>query len=149
MIFVSLNVGILAIFYTLLGGALSYGMHYLFDEFDSDWKSKGLLYQVFDLSVELVLIGLVAFWAVFYIKDGLSVFPVNKKIDSFVDSYISGIFFTFSLFLFFGDLDSKIKYVCEQLIDPLVKNHFPTQGSILDGTLTYESRKTDKSKSTY
>jgi len=142
-------VGILAIFYTVLGGVLSYGMHHLFDEFDKDWKEKSLSYQLFDVSVELVLIGLIAFWTIFYIRDAPPVFPVSKEMDSFVDSYVSGIFFSFSLFLFFGDLESKIKYLYEKAVDPVVKKHFPTKGSILDGSLTYESRKTDKSKSTY
>jgi len=149
MLFLSLNVGILAIFYTVLGGVLSYGMHYLFDEFDDDWKSKSLMYQFFDVSVELILIGLVAFWTIFYIKDAPPVFPVSKEMDSFVDSYVSGIFFSFSLFLFFGDLESKIKYLYEKAIDPVVKKHFPTKGSILDGSLTFDLRKTDKNQSTY
>jgi hypothetical protein len=149
MLFLSLNVGILAIFYTVLGGVLSYGMHYLFDEFDDDWKSKSLMYQFFDVLVELILIGLVAFWTIFYIKDAPPVFPVSKEMDSFVDSYISGIFFSFSLFLFFGALESKIKYLYEKAIDPVVKKHFPTKGSILDGSLTFDLRKTDKNQSTY
>jgi hypothetical protein len=149
MLFLSLNVGILAIFYTVLGGVLSYIMHHLFDEFDKDWKYKSLSYQMFDVCVELVLIGLVAFWTIFYIRDAPPVFPVSKEMDSFVDSYVSGIFFSFSLFLFFGDLESKIKYLYEKAVDPIVKKNFPTKGSILDGSLTYESRKTDKSKSTY
>uniref|UniRef100_A0A6C0JRI2 Uncharacterized protein n=1 Tax=viral metagenome TaxID=1070528 RepID=A0A6C0JRI2_9ZZZZ len=149
MLFLSLNVGILAIFYTVLGGLLSYGMHHLFDEFDDGWKSKSIPYQLFDVSIELVLIGLIAFWTIFFIKDAPPVFPVSKEMDSFVDSYVSGIFFSFSLFLFFGDLESKIKYLYEKAVDPVVKKNFPTKGSILDGSLTFESRKTDKIKITY
>lgn len=154
MLFLSLNVGILAIFYTLLGGVLSYIMHHLFDEFEStdetgkQWKAKSLAYKLFDVCVELILIGLVAFWVIFYVKDAPPIFPVSKEMDSFVDTYVSGIFFSFSLFLFFGDLESKIKHIYEKSVDPVVKRHFPTKGSILDGGLTYESRKTDKSKST-
>jgi len=137
MLFLSLNVGILAIFYTVLGGLLSYGMHHLFDEFDDGWKSKSIPYQLFDVSIELVLIGLIAFWTIFFIKDAPPVFPVSKEMDSFVDSYVSGIFFSFSLFLFFGDLESKIKYLYEKAVDPVVKKNFPTKGSILDGSLTF------------
>lgn len=137
MLFVSLNVGILAIFYTILGGVLSYVMHYLFDEFDKDWKERSLVYQYFDVSVEVVLIGLVAFWTIFYIKDAPPIFRVGKSIDGFVDSYISGIFFSFSLFLFSDDLQSKIKYLNQKAIGPILK-HLPTKGSILDASLTYE-----------
>lgn len=146
MLFLSLNIGILAIFYTLLGGVLSYGMHNLFDDFDEHWKGKGLLFQMFDVCVELIVIGLVAFWTIFYIRDAPPIFPVNKVMDEFVDTYVSGIFFSFSLFLFFGDLESKIKHLYGKLADPVVKKNFPTKGSILDGSLTYES-KTDKDRS--
>lgn len=143
MLFLSLNVGILAIFYTLLGGVLSYVMHYLFDEFEEtnetgkQWKSKSLAYQLFDVCVELVVIGLVAFWVILYVKDAAPIFPVSKEMDAFVDTYVSGIFFSFSLFLFFGDLESKIKHIYEKIADPVVKRHFPTKGSILDGSLTF------------
>lgn len=147
MIFPSLNVGILAIFYTLLGGLLSYVSHFLFDEFDDSWKSKSTLYKIYDVSVEVVLIGLVAFWTMFYIKDSPPMFNVSRSMDSLVDTYISGIFFSFSIFLFFGDLESKIRYLYNQSVDSTVKTYFPTKGSILDGTLTFESRKTDNVKS--
>lgn len=143
MLFLSLNVGILAIFYTMLGGVLSYGMHHLFDEFDENWKSKSLSFQLFDVCVELIVIGLVAFWTIFYIRDAPPIFPVSKVLDEFVDTYVSGIFFSFSLFLFFSDLESKIKHLYKKTVDPFIKKKFPTKGSILDGTLTYES-KTDK-----
>jgi hypothetical protein len=147
MIFPSLNVGILAIFYTLLGGVLSYVSHFLFDEFDDSWKSKSTLYKIYDVTVEVVLIGLVAFWTMFYIKDSPPIFNVSRSMDSLVDTYISGIFFSFSIFLFFGDLESKIRYLYKQTVDSTVKTYFPTKGSILDGTLTFESRKTDNVKS--
>ena len=154
MLFLSLNVGILVIFYTILGAVLSYVMHHLFDAFEStndsekQWKDKSFTYKFFDICVELILIGLVAFWVIYYVKDTAPIFHVSREMDSFVDTYISGIFFTFSLFLFFGDLECKIKYMYEKLVDPTLKQHFPTKGSILDGSLSYESRKTDKSKST-
>ena len=147
MIFPSLNVAILAIFYTLFGGVLSYISHFLFDEFDDSWKSKTTFYKFYDVAVELIFIGLVAFWSMFYIKDAPPIFNVSKSMDSLVDTYISGIFFSFSLFLFFGDLESKIKYLYTETVDPIMKSHFPTKGSILDGSLTFESRKTDNDKS--
>ena len=146
MIFTSFNIGILAIFYTLLGGVLSYVMHFLFDEFDDSWKAKTTLYKVYDVSVELVVIGLIAFWLVYFIRDAPPIFHVTKSMDELVDTYISGVFFSFSLFLFFGDLESKIKYLYEKAVDPIMKKHFPTKGSILDGSLTFETRKTEENK---
>ena len=139
MIQVSLNIGILVIFYTLLGGILSYIMHLFFDEHDTEWEKKSTLFQVVDICVELILLGLIGFWLVFYIGDSPPIFSVSRHIDRLVDSYISGVFFTFSLFVFFEDLSSKIRYVYNNTVHSAIKKHFPTKGSILDGTL----RKTD------
>jgi SNF family Na+-dependent transporter len=139
MIQVSLNIGILVVFYTVLGGVLSYIMHLFFDEHDKEWEKKTTLFQVVDISVELILLGLVGFWLVFYIGNSPPIFSVSKNIDRLVDTYISGIFFTFSLFVFFEDLSSKIRFVYKNTVHPGIKKYFPTKGSILDGTL----RKTD------
>lgn len=144
MFHISLNVGILVVFYTLLGGVLSYVLHHLFDEHDDEWEKKGLLYQVYDVTVELVLIGLIGFWTMFHIDEAPPIFSVSKSMDSLVDTYIAGVFFSFSLFLFFDDLSSKIRYIYEKTVDPVVKKHFPTKGSILDGSL----RKTEETKNT-
>jgi len=141
---ISLNVGILVLFYTVLGGILSYVLHYLFDEHDDEWEKKGILFQVYDVTVELILIGLVGFWTMFCIDEAPPMFHVSKSMDSLVDTYIAGVFFSFSLFLFFDDLSSKIRYIYQQVVDPIIKKHFPTKGSILDGSL----RKTEETKNT-
>ena len=137
MFHISLNVAILAIFYTLLGGLSSYFMHLFFDDFDASWKSKSLTYRILDVCFELILIALVGFWPMFYIREAPPIFPVSKIIDELVDSYNSGIFYSFSLFLFFEDLTSKIKYLYKESVDPVVKKKIPTKGSILDGSLRF------------
>jgi hypothetical protein len=137
MFHISLNVAILAIFYTLLGGALSYTMHFLFDEFDTSWKAKRLSYRVIDVCIELILIGLLGFWSMYSIREAPPLFTISKAMDELVDTYNSGIFFSFSLFLFFEDLTAKIKYLFSEAVDPVLKKHFPTKGSILDGSLRF------------
>jgi hypothetical protein len=137
MLHISLNVAILAIFYTLLGGFSSYFMHWFFDEFDASWKSKSLGYRVLDVGIELILIALVGFWPMFYIREAPPIFPVSKALDELVDSYNSGIFYAFSLFLFFEDLTAKIKHLYAECVDPIIKKRMPTKGSILDGSLRF------------
>ena len=134
---VSLNIAILALFYTLLGAALSYVIHTLFDDHDELWEKKSIAFKFFDVAVELVLIGIVAFWLVFHIKTAPPIFSVSKSLDELTDTYISGIFFSFSLFLFFEDLGSKIKYLYKQIVDPVVKKFVPTKGSVLDLSLKF------------
>jgi hypothetical protein len=124
MFHISLNVAILALFYTLLGGFSSYFMHCFFDDFDASWKSKSLSYRILDVCIELILIALVGFWPMFYIREAPPIFPVSKVIDELVDSYNSGIFYSFALFLFFDDLTSKIKYLYAECVDPVVKKKY-------------------------
>jgi len=133
----SLNVAILALFYTFLGGFLSYIMHFLFDDFDKSWKNKSLKFRILDVIVELILIALVGFWPMYYISNAPPVFKVSKVMDKLVDSYNSGIFYSFSLFIFFEDLTSKIKYLYKESVDPIIKKKLPTNGSILDGSLRF------------
>ena len=139
MLNISLNVAILSIFYTFLGGFFSYIMHFIFDEFDTSWKGKSLSYRIIDVCIELILIGLVSFWTMFNIMGQPPLFTVSKKVDSLVDNYIAGNFYGFSLFLFFEDLTAKIKYLYAECINPPFKRCFPTKGSILDGSLTFEN----------
>jgi hypothetical protein len=47
MLFLSLNIGILAVFYTVLGGVLSYVMHHLFDEFEETNEKTSNSYKFF------------------------------------------------------------------------------------------------------
>ena len=48
------NAAILAIIHTAYGAFISYVLYYLFDEFDDAWKARSTLYQVTDVSVELL-----------------------------------------------------------------------------------------------
>lgn len=146
---ISLNVGFLSLFYTGLGAVLSYVMYYLFDDYGDKWKTKGIWFQLYDVAVETVLVGLLAFWLIFYIKDAPPLFPVSPKLDKFIDSYISGIFFAFSMFIFMESYSNKIKYIFYEKVRPFVDTYLPEDGSILDLSLKIGPRKTDKEKNTH
>lgn len=131
----SVNVVILAVFYTLLGALVSYAFYWLFDDHDAEWEAKSTTFKVYDVLAEVSVIGLIAFWITFGIRDSPPMFRVRKSIDEFTDSYVSGIFFIFAIFIFMEDLSSKIKYLYDELIGSKLKHLLPKKGSILDGTL--------------
>lgn len=131
---VTLNTGILAVFYTVVGGIVSYLLYYFIDEHDEDWEKKTTLYQVSDVCIQLAVVGTVAFWLTYIIKEAPPIFPVSRELDSLVDTYMSGVFFAYSMFLFLDFLDSKIKFLYHKVFDTHLEKMFPL-------------RKTNKKKS--
>jgi len=147
--FVGTNAIFLAIFYTIFGALLSYVMYHLFNEFDETWKQKTLLFQLGDVGLEVSILASVALWSTEIIKIAPSFLPVRKELDLLVDNYISGIFFIFAVFVFMDQLTEKLKYLFARILGPTFNKIFPQYGSIIDLSLSYSPRKTDKSKSTY
>ena len=144
--FMSSNIIILALFYTLFGAVLSYMMYHLFDEFDEHWRNRSTVFQLTDVGIEISILATIAFWSS-QLTDYLPPFlPVRKELDSLVDNYISGMFFLFSIFVFMDDLKEKLKYLFHKILGPYFNTIFPQYGSIVDLTLSYKPRKTDKTK---
>ena len=132
---VTLNTGILAVFYTAIGGVISYLLYYFVDEHDEEWEKKSMWYQLGDVSLQLAFIGTIAFWITYIIKEAPPIFHVSRELDSLVDTYMSGVFFAYAMFLFIDFLDSKIKFLYHKLLDTHLEKMFPV-------------RKTNKKKST-
>ena len=128
---VTLNVSILAVFYTALGGLLSYLLSQFIKKHDEEWEKLSPWKQVLDVSIQLAIIGIVAFWITYNIKEAAPIFPVSDKLDAMVDTYISGIFFAYAMFLFIQFLDTKITYLYDKFLGD-----------------TFSLRKMDKSKNT-
>jgi len=143
--FISMNASLLAIFYTLLGVFVSYILYYLFDEYDEKWEKKSISYKFLDVSVEISLLSVIAFWSAHIIELAPPVFPVRKQLDLLVDGYISGIFYVFAVFLFMESLTSKLKFLFHELFEPYFSKIFPKHGSIIDLSLSYSPiEKTEK-----
>lgn len=132
---VTLNTSILAVFYTAVGGIISYLLGIFVNEPMEDWKKHPIWYQLGSVSMQLAIIGSLAFWITYVIREAAPIFPVSKPLDELVDTYISGLFFAYAMFLFVNYLDSKIQYLYHELLDKHVEKMFP-------------SRKTNKKKTT-
>jgi hypothetical protein len=137
IIAVTLNAGLLAIFYTILGGIVSFLFYQVFDEFNDDWKKRSILFKITDVSVEVAIVGIISFWSSYIIKNLSSIIPVRKELDLLVDGYISGIFFVFAIFLFIDSLTDKIKFLYEDYLGEEAASIFPQYGSIIDLSLSY------------
>ena len=135
---VTVNAGVLAVFYTIFGALISYIFYHIFDEFDDEWKKRSELYKFSDVTFEIVVIAVIAFWSARFIELFPPFFPVRKELDTMVDGYISGIFFIFAIFLFINELTDKLKYLHEEYLGKHIVKIIPQHGSLIDMTLSYE-----------
>jgi hypothetical protein len=140
----SLNIMILAVFYTVLGAFISYILFHLFDDYGKEWEEQGILYQTADVITELTFVGAIAFWTTKVIKEYPPVFTIHTSLDREIDLYISGLFFAFAMFMFLNDLTTKIKYVYEKFLKTQFVRMFPEQWSIMK--MIFGTRKTESKK---
>ena len=139
----STNIVILSIFYCLIGGLLSYVLYYLFDEYNPaekiglEWETHTLVYQLSDVCMEIAIVGLVSFWLVFAINTSAPIIPVPRHFAPFVDTYTTGMFFIYAVFIFLSDLTDKLKFLYETYLAKRFDSIFPNEGSLLDFSLRY------------
>jgi len=140
------NAAILAVIHTAYGAFISYVLYYLFDEFDDAWKARSTLYQVTDVSVEIMLIAIFGYWASEITLLIPAFFPTSKKNELSVDIWVSGIFFVIALFLFLDELTEKLKFIQNKFFEGLFSDIFPKYGSIVDMNLSYTPVTEDERK---
>lgn len=143
IIFMSLNASVLAILYTIFGALISYFLYHIFDDFDEKWKKRSELYKFTDVFIEIVAIALAAFWSSQIIQEMPPLFYVKKSLDIMVDSYISGIFFIFAMFLFLDELTEKLKFLHDEYLGSHLAKILPQHGNLLDFSLSYTPTKTN------
>jgi len=140
------NAAILAVIHTAYGAFISYVLYYLFDEFDDAWKARSTLYQVTDVSVEIMLIAIFGYWASEVTLLIPAFFPTSKENELSVDIWVSGIFFVIALFLFLDELTEKLKFIQNKFFEGLFSDIFPKYGSIVDMNLSYTPVTEDERK---
>jgi hypothetical protein len=137
------NILILSVFYCFVGSMLSFVLYYLFDEYDPnerrglEWEKKSFGYQLLDVSAEISIVALVSFWLVFTINTSAPIIPVPQHFAAYVDTYTTGMFFMYSVFIFLSDLTNKLKYIYETNLAKRFNRVFPTKGSLLEMNLRY------------
>lgn len=136
------NAVILALFYTVFGALLSFIFYHLFDDYDEAWQKKSDIFKFGDITIEISLIAIIGLWSYRIIDNLPPFFSVEKHLDSMVDEYMSGIFFTYAMFLFLDELSDKIRFMYRKYLGHHLKQIIPQNGSIVDLSLSYS--KTDK-----
>jgi len=153
---VTANIAIFALIYTVAGAVLSYVLWYAFDPYDpsnetskKEWERKGLWFHIYDIAVELMIIAITAFWLTYYLDTAAPIIPIRKGLEDFIDSYTSGMFFMFAIFIFLNDLSSKLKHVFNTLLGDLFDYWVPEEGSILDLSVRYSEKQRKKQNGSF
>jgi len=137
----TMNIVILAMFYTIVGLLLSILLYHLFDDCDKEWKAEPLAYQVGDIVLELGIIGSVAFWTTEITRGWAPIFPVVKTLDLKIDTYVSGLFFAYAMFLFLEQLSEKVKYLYKEYVHSHIVRYIPPNWSVMKSV--FATRKTN------
>ena len=140
----TMNIVILALFYTLIGLLLSVLLYHLFDDCDKEWKAEHLAYQVGDIGLELGIIGSVAFWMTQITRGWAPIFPISKVLDLQIDTYVSGLFFAYAMFLFLEQLSEKVKFLYKEHVHKHIVRFIPPNWSVMKSV--FASRKTNQKK---
>jgi hypothetical protein len=131
------NAAVLAVLHTILGAFISYVFYYLFDEYNEVWKKRSMPYKLADVTIEIMLIAVIGYWASELTAYFSPVFPMSKAREISVDSWVSGIFFIIALFLFLDALTEKLKFIQNEYFEKTFSTWLPQYGSLIDMNLSY------------
>lgn len=131
------NAAVLAVLHTILGAFISYVFYYLFDEYNEVWKKRSMTYKLADVTIEIMLIAVIGYWASELTAYFSPVFPMSKAREISVDSWVSGIFFIIALFLFLDALTEKLKFIQNEYFEKTFSTWLPQYGSLIDMNLSY------------
>ena len=107
----TLNLVCIAIFYLFLGGLLSWTMWRIFPEFNEQWEKQSNLYQLADVSMEISIIVVIAFWTTYFVHSFIPILPVTSALEGYLESFGGQMVFIYAVFVFLDTLDDKLKHV--------------------------------------
>jgi hypothetical protein len=109
------NLVFVAIFYVFLGGAISYLLKNLFPKFDEKWERLPNLVQLADVSLEISIIVLIAFWLTYIVHSWIPVLPVSSALEHYIESFGGQMIFVYAVFIFMENLDDKLMHVFQDI----------------------------------
>jgi hypothetical protein len=107
----TVNLICIGIFYVFLGGLLSWCMWRVFPEFGDEWEKQSNMYQLMDVSIEISIIVVIAFWTTYLVHSFVPVLPVSQALEGYLESFGGQMIFVYAVFVFLGTLDDKLKHV--------------------------------------
>ena len=108
---VTVNLIFIAIFYVFLGGLLSWCLWRVFPKYGPEWEKQSNLYQLLDVSAEISIIVILAFWTTYIVHSFIPVLPISTALEGYLESFGGQMFFVYAVVVFLDTLDDKLKHV--------------------------------------
>ena len=112
---VSANLAIIAVLYLFMGATISYIFKNVFPKHDTAWESWPRWMQILDISAEMSLIVVTAFWITYLARYLIPIIPVRPSLEHLIESSGGQVAFLYAVFVFLEVLDDKLIWVYKDI----------------------------------
>lgn len=112
---VTLNLSLIAVLYLFLGASVSYALKRLFPEYNDEWKAWPKWRQILDVSLEMSVIVVSAFWISYFARYLIPVIPVPARLEYLLEASGGQVSFLYAIFVFLEVLDDKLIQVYKDI----------------------------------
>ncbi len=109
------NLAFMTVFYLFLGAGVSYMFASAVPKFDDEWKKQPSWYRVADVSLELIVIVILAFWISYLTRILIPIVPLNPRLETYVESFGVQLAFLYAIFIFLETLDDKMIHAFQDI----------------------------------
>lgn len=110
----TLNLSMIAIVYVVLAALTASLIQAVLSRFNEEWVKQSLSYQLLDVSSSLSLLVITSFWVTYFVHFLVPVFPVDPKLEHFIELYGGRMVFIYAVFLFEHDLNDKLVFIYDR-----------------------------------
>jgi hypothetical protein len=110
----TLNLSLIAIVYVIVAGVTASLIQAVFSRFNEEWINQSAGYQLFDVAAELSILVVTSFWVTYFVHFLVPVFPVDPKLEHFIELYGGRMVFVYAVFLFAHDLNDKLLFIYDR-----------------------------------
>jgi hypothetical protein len=112
---ITLNIAIIAVFYLFLGASISYLLRQVVPAYDTTWERWPRWKQILDVSIEMVLIVVSAFWVTYFARYVIPVIPVKASLEYLIEQFGGQVSFLYAIFVFLEVLDDKLIFIYKDI----------------------------------
>jgi hypothetical protein len=84
-------------------------------KYDETWKSQPQWYRIADVTLELVVIVIIAFWISYMTRVLIPVVPLSSRLETYVESFGVQLAFLYAIFIFLETLDDKMIHAFQDI----------------------------------